>query len=331
MLYIHGVGHFHPENEITNLFLDELDIGTTDEWIMERTGIRSRRTVLDLDYIRETKNQDVRAADDAAIYSNVELGRRAAEEAIARAGIDRSEIGMVLAGGTASQLECPAEACGIAAALDLEAPALDVRSACTSFGAAIQLLWMMDSSQLPDFVLVVNPETVTRTVDYDDRSTAVLWGDAAVAVIVSKRQPAYATVVRSQLETDPRGFQKITIQWADHFEQEGRSVQMFAIKRTVRMFKELEQECRKSGGESPHFIGHQANALMLENVCRTCNIPEERHHSNVADFGNTGTAGPVTVLSEAWDEFGADDQVALLGVGAGLTWSSTLLRFGDAR
>ena len=102
MLYIHGVGHFHPENEITNQLLEELDIGTSDEWIVERTGIRSRRTVLDLDYIRETKNQDLRAADDAAVYSNVELGRRAAEKAIVRAGIDRSEIGMILAGGTAS-------------------------------------------------------------------------------------------------------------------------------------------------------------------------------------------------------------------------------------
>ena len=99
MLYIHGVGHFHPENEITNQFLEELDIGTSDDWIMERTGIRSRRTVLDLGYIRETKNRDVRAVDDAALYSNVELGRRAAEEAIRRAGIDRSEIGMVVAGG----------------------------------------------------------------------------------------------------------------------------------------------------------------------------------------------------------------------------------------
>ncbi len=99
---------------------------------------------------------------------------------------------MVLAGGTTSQLDCPAEACGIAAELEIEAPALDIRSACTSFGAAVQLLWMMDPSQLPDFVLVVNPETVTRTVDYTDRSSAVLWGDAAVAVIVSKRHPAAA-------------------------------------------------------------------------------------------------------------------------------------------
>ena len=331
MLYIHGVGHFHPENQITNQFLEELDIGTSDDWIMERTGIRSRRTVLDLGYIRETKNRDVRAVDDAALYSNVELGRRAAEEAIRRAGIDRSDIGMVVAGGTAAQLECPAEACGIAAALDLEAPAFDVRSACTSFGAAIQLLWMMDPSQLPDFVLVVNPETVTRTVDYNDRSTAVLWGDAAVAVIVSKRQPADVTVVRNQLKTDPRGYQKITIQWADHFEQEGRAVQMFAIKCTVRMFKELEQECQETAGEGLHFIGHQANALMLENVCRACNIPEERHHSNVADFGNTGTAGPVTVLSAEWDDFQVGDHIALLGVGAGLTWSSTLFRFGDSQ
>ena len=87
-LYLHGLGHFHPENEITNRFLEDLDIGTTDAWIMERVGIRSRRTVLPLDYIRETRNRDPRMAREAMLYGNAETGRRAAEMAIARAGID---------------------------------------------------------------------------------------------------------------------------------------------------------------------------------------------------------------------------------------------------
>ena len=89
-LFLHGLGHFHPENEITNQFLEDLDIGTTDAWILERVGIRSRRTLLPLDYIKETSNRDPRMATEVMVYGNAETGRRAAEMAIARAGIDRS-------------------------------------------------------------------------------------------------------------------------------------------------------------------------------------------------------------------------------------------------
>ena len=101
-LYLHGLGHFHPEVEITNRFLEELDIGTTDAWILERVGIRARRTLLPLDYIRDTRNRDPRMASEAQLYGNAETGRRAAEMAIARAGIDRRDIGMVIAGARKS-------------------------------------------------------------------------------------------------------------------------------------------------------------------------------------------------------------------------------------
>ena len=90
-LHLHGVGHFHPETEITNQFLEDLDIGTSNAWIMERVGIRTRRTGLPLDYIRETRNSDPRMAAEATLYGNAETGRRAAEMAIARAGIEGDE------------------------------------------------------------------------------------------------------------------------------------------------------------------------------------------------------------------------------------------------
>ena len=77
-IYLHGVGHAHPENEISNQFLEDLDIGTNDQWIIDRVGIRSRRTVLPLDYIRETKNAEPRDAMEVAVYSNADLGRIAA-------------------------------------------------------------------------------------------------------------------------------------------------------------------------------------------------------------------------------------------------------------
>src|SRR5207247_159892 len=84
--FLHGLGHFHPENEVTNAFLEALDIGTTEAWIMERVGIRSRRTTLPLDYIRTTRNRDPRAAQEATVYTHAEAGRRAAARALARAG-----------------------------------------------------------------------------------------------------------------------------------------------------------------------------------------------------------------------------------------------------
>src|SRR5258708_39012480 len=113
-VFLHGLGHFHPENEITNAFLESLDIGTTDPWIMERVGIRSRRTTLPLDYIRTTRNRDPRAAQEATLYTHAEAGRRAAEMALARAGMTAAHVGLVVAGYSAMDTATPAEACDIA-------------------------------------------------------------------------------------------------------------------------------------------------------------------------------------------------------------------------
>ena len=86
-LYLHGMGHFHPENVITNQFLVDLDIGTSEEWILERVGIIARRTVLPLDYIKNTKNKEPKAAFEASLYSNAKMGAAAARMALDRAGI----------------------------------------------------------------------------------------------------------------------------------------------------------------------------------------------------------------------------------------------------
>ena len=156
-VHLHGLGHFHPEPQISNQFLEELDIGTSQEWIMERVGIKMRRTLLPLDYIRETRNKDPRMAVEAMLYGNAETGRRAAEMAIARAGIDKNDIGMVISGSSAPDMVTPADACTIASALEIEAPCFDVNSACTSFHVALQLLSMMDPEKVPDYVLSVVP------------------------------------------------------------------------------------------------------------------------------------------------------------------------------
>jgi 3-oxoacyl-[acyl-carrier-protein] synthase-3 len=325
-VFLHGLGHFHPENEVTNAFLETLDIGTTDAWIMERVGIRSRRTTLPLDYIRTTRNRDPRAAQEATLYTHADAGRRAAEMALTRAGITAADVGLVVAGSSVMDTATPAEACNIARALGIEAPALDVNSACTSFFAQLYVLSLMRPEALPPFVLLVVSEAVTRAVDYTDRGSAVLWGDGSAAAVVSMRVPARAHVVATTLASSPEGADRVVVPRTGHFRQDGRVVQMFAIRKTALLLAELQEE-RREDGRRFHFVGHQANLRMLEAVCRQCDVPSDRHHANVEWFGNTAGAGAPSVLSMRWDDWTADDDVAVVGVGAGLTWSSYFLRF----
>jgi 3-oxoacyl-[acyl-carrier-protein] synthase-3 len=328
-LWLHGLGHFHPENEITNRFLEDLDIGTTDGWILERVGIRSRRTCLPLDYIRSTRNRDLRAAAEATAYTTADLGARAAGLAIARAGIEPAQIGMVVCGSSAPDFLSPADACNVARQLGLEVPAFDVNSACTSFLAQVHLLFLMDPARLPDFVLLVAPDSLTKTVDYGDRSAAVLWGDAAAAAVVSTRVPGRARVLDTSLESRPSGGDKVVVPRTSWFAQDGRTVQAFAIRQTIACFERMRAAHARE--DRPlHFVGHQANLRMLENVCQRCEIAPERHHSNVEWYGNTGAASSASVLSMNWEKWQPQDDVAVVGVGAGLTWASYWLRFGSA-
>ena len=117
MVYLHGLGHFHPENVITNRFLADLDIGTTEDWIMERVGIETRRTILPLDYLRETKNADPRATCEARLYSNAQMGARAARMALERAGLSVDDIGMVISGSSVPEFLTPSEAATVAGEL----------------------------------------------------------------------------------------------------------------------------------------------------------------------------------------------------------------------
>jgi 3-oxoacyl-[acyl-carrier-protein] synthase-3 len=317
------MGHFHPENEISNSFLESLDIGTTDAWIIERVGIRSRRTVLPLDYLRRTHNASVQAGYEAALLDNAETGARAARLALQRAGLKPADIGMVVAGGCCSDRAIPPDACRIADILGMKAPAFDLNSACSSFGAQLHVLRALQ--ELPDFVLVVNAENMTRVVDYRDRATAVLWGDGSAATIVSRRIPSRCRVVSTSLASAPSEWRAVTIPRFGHFEQSGSVVQRFAIRTTLDsllpLLSDAEERRARTGGRL-RFIGHQANLVMLEAAVRRAGLRDEQHWHNVERFGNTGAAGAPSVLSERWDELDAGDTVLMVVVGAGLNWAS---------
>ena len=328
MLYLHGMGHFHPENVITNQFLEDLDIGTNEDWIIERVGIHTRRTVLPLDYIRKTKNRVPKAAFEMSLYSNAQMAAAAARMAIDRAEIKAEDIGLVISGSSSTENSAPAEASLVAAELGIEVPCFDLNSACSSFGMQINFLSGMRPEALPPFILVVNPEGMTRHVDYSDRKCAVLFGDGSSAAIVSAAVPARAVFASCYYDTKPSEWEKVGISWNGYFHQDGNAVQGFAIRKTTESIRMLQKSYCLNGNRFI-FVGHQANLGMLQTVCERSLIPEDNHWHNVEYFGNTGCSGAPSVLSQHWNELRPGDHVAVAIVGAGLSWVHMILKIEE--
>ncbi len=322
-LYLHGIGHFHPETVITNDFFQELGLDTSDEWITERVGIRTRRTVLSLDYLRETRNRDPREARKHASHTNAQTAAHATRLALKRAHLDVAKIGMVIAGGCSPEQLIPAEAAVIAHELGIIVPCMDLHTACSSFVTQLHFLRSLRPEATPDYILVVNAENTTRTVNYGDRASAVLWGDATAATVVSLKHPSPWRVNETFTESDPSGWSKVRIPAGGHFEQEGKAVQAFAIRKTLATLTRLRESLPDA---SPHaFIGHQANLLMLNAVCERAEIKPHFHYSNVQAYGNGGAAGAPSVLSQHWDTLPSNLPIAMAVVGSGLTWGGLLL------
>ena len=319
------MGHFYPENVVTNQFLEDLDIGTNEDWILERVGIRTRRTVLPLDYIKTTKNLNLKAAFEAALYNNIQTGAAAARMALERAGLKPEDIGMVISGSCTPDNLTPAESATIAAELGIDVTCFDINSACSSFGMQINVLARMRPEALPSFVLVVNPENLTRSVNYSDRSIAVLFGDGSSAAVVSATVPSRASFVSCYCDSNPSAWEKVSVHRMGYFQQDGNAVQRFAIHKTTESLRILK-ESFPVNGDRFKFIGHQANLSMLNTVCDRAGISEENHWYNVTDYGNTGCSGAPTVLSQHWNELKPGLHVAVPLVGAGLTWTHMLLK-----
>ncbi len=317
MLYIHGAGHYHPPNVIDNAFLESLDIGTTDQWIMERVGIQKRHTVLDLDDIKSTQNQQV--GDAPVQIDSAQMGARAIEMALERAGISKDQVGMVIAASCSPTYSLPANACVVAKACGIDAFAVDISSACSSFAAHMHFLNNMHEAAMPNYVVCVIPESWTTTTDFSDRRTAVLIGDGAAAVVVSKQHVASLRINHTTMTSNPEAWEKVQTKTGQHFFQEGLSVQKFAIKKTIETFKTLEKLSGQALNQH-HFISHQANLTMLKSVCKKLKIPAEKHLFNVDQHGNCGAAGAPSVLSQNWERFKTGDHITLVVVGAGLTW-----------
>ena len=330
MLYLHAMGHFHPENVISNKFLEELDIGTNNEWIMERVGIQNRRTVLPLDYIRKTKNVNPLESFPIRQYTNSRMSAKAARMALARAGLKPEDIGLLISGSSSPDNITPAEAGAVAAELGIEVPCFDLNSACSTFGTQVNFLRRMQPEMLPPYILLVGAESTTKVINYTDRNSAVLFGDGASAAIVSATIPARAAFVSSDFDARPSGWTKVGVTGDWVFSQDGNAVQGFAIRTTTDYLKMLQDQYEAKARRFI-FIAHQANFMMLKTVCERRGIKPESHWYNVDQFGNVGCCGAPSVLSMNWDKIQPGDNIAMVIVGAGLAWAYAMLKVESER
>lgn len=329
---ITGLGHYHPETVLDNAFFDTLDIGSSAAWIEERTGIHERRSVLTREQVRalsrgEATIDQFRLAGD--VQSLASMCRPAWSMAAERAAYDpeKAPLKAVICGTSTPDFDAPANACAIAGTLGLVGPAFDVASACSSFVVDLHVARSLLATGNDGAVAVFNPDRFTTRVDYRDRTTCILWGDAAAATIVEQRAGASGLEILDTLVgSDAARHAAVTIRESQAFMQDGRAVQKFAITRTVSTTRELLARNGLAPGDLTYLICHQANLVMLESVVHQLELTPEQHLHNAQLFGNQGGAGAPTVLSMHWERLKPGDLVAVVVVGAGLTWAGALLR-----
>jgi 3-oxoacyl-[acyl-carrier-protein] synthase-3 len=325
MLYIHSFGHAHPDTEISNDFLESLDTSVTSDQLVKRFGIFCRRSVLPLNYIRETLNKDPRQALGVASHTPTTLGAAAAQMALERAGISLGEISLVLANCCTPLQTMPAEAQRIAGYLGLQCQAFDIYSASAGFALHLNYLGSLRPECIPKFTLCVSTATLTTVVNYENLIDAAIWGDGAAAWIVSPHRPARGMrILQTCYGSDPRRCDTVVVDRLGHFRQNGIAVGHYSVGQTVKLLRCLQKSFGFSWIDT-YFIGHQANARMLDTVCRNEGIPPARHLSNVSHIGNQAGAGAPATISMNWDRMPVGARLVVAVVGAGLSWGSVLL------
>jgi len=192
----------------------------------------------------------------------------------------------------------------------------------------MNFLSKMQPETLPPYVLVVDSETLTKSVNYADRSMAVLFGDGSTAAIVSTKVPSRAVFYDCSYGSRPSAWGKVGIDWKWRFYQDGNAVQGFAIRKTTEGVKHLKS-IYADEAKRFIFIGHQANLCMLQTVCERTDISPADHWYGVDQFGNTGCCGAPSALSAHWENIQPGDRIAMSIVGAGLSWAHLMLKVED--
>jgi 3-oxoacyl-[acyl-carrier-protein] synthase-3 len=311
---ITGWGGALPPTTITNRDL-EGRLETSDAWIFERTGIRERRTggtVGDL---------------------SVEAGAAA----LRRAGVEPSSVDLLVLATMTPDQTMPATSARVHGALGLGGGAFDVNAACSGFVYSLFTGYSVLLSGVVSRVLVIGSDVMTTVVDPDDRSTAVLFGDGAGALLLESRPTGTAPEGANRFlgwdfGVDATAYSLLQAQLGGTITMEGREVYRRAVRATVDSACAALERAGCSPGDVDLFVPHQANRRIIEAVAERIGIPLERTAVTVDRTGNTSAASIPLALAEAAaaGRIGDGDTVLVSGFGAGMTWASAVFRWGTA-
>ena len=316
-----GVGSYLPTRVVTNEDLSKI-VDTTDEWIVERTGIHSRHI-----------------AADGELTSHLALA--AARNAIADAGIDVQEIDTIILATTTPDNTFPATAVTVQAELGLyHGAAFDVQAVCSGFVYAMTIADTFIRTGQSKTALVIGAETFSRLLDWTDRTTCVLFGDGAGAVIVTGEQGAGTNadrgVLTAHLHSDGRYKEKLYVdggpsstQSTGHVRMEGREVFRHAVVNIAEAIAESLAATGLTADDIDWFVPHQANKRILDGTAKRIGLPPEKVVMTVGEQGNTSAASVPLALDTAVKDgrIKRGDLVLLEAMGGGFTWGSLLFRF----
>ncbi|MGI8421554.1 MAG: beta-ketoacyl-ACP synthase III [Gaiellaceae bacterium] len=322
---ITGLGSYVPERVVTN---DELAqrLDTSDEWIVERTGIRERRV----------------AAPEQAL---TDLAYPAAVQALAAAGAEAASVDLLIVATVTSDMAFPSSGALLADRLGMSgAAAYDLAAGCTGFMYAIAQAYGMLAAGLAQRALVIGGDVLSRIVDWDDRSGAVLFGDGAGAVVIERVERG--GFLGFELGADgaggvhlsqPAGGSRIpasaeSVAARQHFaKMNGREVFKFATRVLVSSAETLLARCGYTVADVDVYVPHQANVRIIEHARKKLGIASERTVVNVDRYGNTSSGSIPLALADARADgrLRPGELVLMNGMGAGLTWGSSLIEWTE--
>jgi 3-oxoacyl-[acyl-carrier-protein] synthase-3 len=322
---IAALSTYVPPRLLTNADLEKM-VETSNEWILQRTGIRERHIV------------------DPGVATS-DLAKEAALGAIARAGITPDDVGFIVVGTTTPDMIFPSTACLLQNKIGAsKAWGFDLGAACSGFTFALTTGMQMVGSGSTDYALVVGADVMSSIIDYTDRTTCVLFGDGAGAVVLAPAAGSEPSILAFENEIDGSGgaalcmpaggslrpASKDTVEQRLHYvKQDGATVFKFAVRKTEEIARRVLDKVNLTPDDVNLFVSHQANRRIIDAAADRLGFPPEKVVVNLERFGNTTAATIPLALNDAVNEgrLKKGDLVLLASVGAGFTVGSMLLRW----
>lgn len=316
-LQIRGVGHYTPNTCISNDDLSKI-MDTSDEWITQRTGIKTRYVSSD---------------DDTSV-----LAFEAAKKALANANIKKEEIDLIICATITPDDFTPSVACKLLKYFGIDnIMALDINAACSGFVYALNVASSLLEANNQKYALVVGCEKLSKLMDYTDRSTSILFGDGAGACVISSEGFDTKFYCKAKGDTNNvlyangiTGNKPLNNSLCTNYylKMNGQEVYRFALEALDDAIKNILDKNNMTMDDIDFIIPHQANIRIIESVRKKLSIPSEKLLINLDKYGNTSAASIPLSLSEAYEQkkIKKGDNVLLVGFGAGLTWASTIIK-----